>query len=75
MIGTVIKYENEIKIAVEVKPFGRLVIDPDEESKPLVNESHITSQVEGSLNKIMDKTPEGINFDHWVFHIDSFDES
>lgn len=74
MIGTIITQDNELAVRVMDEQFGKLILLPDTESKPLINASHIASDVEGHIVKFFDVVPEtNIKVNTWRFHIESFE--
>ena len=75
MKGIIVKHDNELYIQLVHPTYGRLVIEPDNESRQLINESHILEEVDGCVIDFIDTEPKNdIKYNHWQFHIDSFAE-
>lgn len=74
MIGTIIKEDSQLMVRVVDPMFGRLILQPDMESRGLINTNHIADNVEGYIVKFTDTIPEtGIKVNTWHFHIESFE--
>lgn len=74
MLGTIVKIQNELKVRIAEPMYGLLYLDPDDESRKLIDARNICDQVDGYVVRLKKTTEAGINVSAWQFHIESFEE-
>lgn len=60
------------KIRVINELYGNIIIDPDQLSIEILEQNPLIKEVQGYIIKETRETSQGIKFNAWIFHIESF---
>ena len=72
MNGIPIKYNDNFQIRVVDKICETLILSVDEESLKILENNPNIQEVSGYIIKENHETEQGIKFNAWLFHIESF---